>query len=220
MRPLRLFGWLSFYYVGLTIVILVARLIYPDLDDFLPLGGAQELLGGPSGDPLEPLEVFATQIKNFSDSLVWLVFAVLGALFTVVPVTRVYMEVRSREEYDQSLVETVLLLPIAVTAVVVIVQNSLALAFSLAGVVGAVRFRNTLKSSGDALFILLAICVGLAAGTGALEIAIIMTVIFNYCFLLLWIIDYGGRKHSHRYMRSNHLNGKQNQKDNSGGEDT
>jgi hypothetical protein len=94
-----------------------------------------------------------------------------------------------------------MILPIAVRSIVVIVSHSLALAFGLAGIVGGVRFRNTLKSSGDALFILAAIGIGLAAGIGALEIALVMTVVFNYCFLLLWLTDFGAKKGSHRYMR-------------------
>lgn len=204
MRPVRLFVWLTTYYLVITLIVLGVQSVYPDIVDYLPLGGAQELLSGTPSNSLESLETYVTQIKNFSDSLFWLVFAIFGALATVIPVTWVYMEVRNRDEYDQSLVETILILPIAVTSVVVIVQNSLALAFSLAGVVGAVRFRNTLKSSGDALYILLAIGIGLAAGIGALEIAIIMTIIFNYCFLVLWILDYGARGNGHRYLRANH----------------
>ena len=84
-------------------------------------------------------------------------------------------------------------MPIVVTSIIIIVQNSLALAFSIAGIAAAVRFRNSLKSSGDALFILLAVGIGLSAGIGALELAIVMTVAFNYVFLLLWVTDYGDR---------------------------
>ena len=114
------------------------------------------------------------------------------------------MAIRNRSEYDQSLVETIMLLPIAVTSIVIIVHNSLALAFSLAGIVGGVRFRNTLKSSGDALYILLAIAIGLAAGIGAMEIAVIMSATFNFCFLILWVTDFGAQKGAHRYMRKTH----------------
>ena len=81
------------------------------------------------------------------------------------------MGVRNDDEYDQSLINTILVLPMVVTGIVIIVQNSLALAFSLAGIAGAVRFRNSLKSSGDALFILLAVAIGLSAGIGAVELA-------------------------------------------------
>jgi hypothetical protein len=87
-----------------------------------------------------------------------------------------------------------------VTGIVIIVQNSLALAFSLAGIAGAVRFRNSLKSSGDALFILLAVGIGLSAGIGAIELAAVISVFFNYCFALLWITEYGERAGMKRFL--------------------
>ena len=82
----------------------------------------------------------------------------------------------------------------------IIVQNSLALAFSLAGIAGAVRFRNSLKSSGDALFILLAVAIGLSAGIGAVELAAVLSMAFNYCFIVLWMTEYGERKGMKRYL--------------------
>ena len=91
-------------------------------------------------------------------------------------------------------------MPLVVTSIIIIVQNSLALAFSIAGIAAAVRFRNSLKSSGDALFILCAVGIGLSAGIGALELAIVMTVAFNYTFLVLWLTDYGDRDGVKRYM--------------------
>ena len=89
----------------------------------------------------------------------------IGALLASLPVTWVYMGVRNDDEYDQSLINTILVLPLVVTGIVIIVQNSLALAFSLAGIAGAVRFRNSLKSSGDALFILLAVALDCPRGS-------------------------------------------------------
>jgi phosphotransferase system glucose/maltose/N-acetylglucosamine-specific IIC component len=87
-----------------------------------------------------------------------------------------------------------------VTGIVIIVQNSLALAFSLAGIAGAVRFRNSLKSSGDALFILLAVSIGLSAGIGAIELAAVVTAAMNYAFTFLWMAEYGERKGMKRYL--------------------
>ena len=83
----------------------------------------------------------------------------------------------------------------------ILVHNSVGLAFGLAGIVNIVRFRNTLKSTGDALYVLLAIGIGMAAGVGAMEVAIVMSVAFNYYFLILWVSDYGGRRGTRRYMR-------------------
>ena len=60
--------------------------------------------------------------------------AMIGALALVIPVARVYMLTKQRQGYDPSVVQTVILLPVAVAGIVAVVQNSLALAFSLAGV--------------------------------------------------------------------------------------
>jgi hypothetical protein len=97
-------------------------------------------------------------------------------------------------------VNTIIVLPMVVTGIVIIVQNSLSLAFALAGIAGAVRFRNSLKSSGDALFILLAVGVGLSAGIGAIELAVVISVAFNYCFVMLWITEYGEREGMKRFL--------------------
>ena len=65
------------------------------------------------------------------------------------------------------------------------------------------RFRNSLKSSGDALFILLSVGIGLSAGIGALELAIVMSVAFNYVFLILWVTDYGDRHDIKKHYMTN-----------------
>ena len=197
-----LFVRLTVFYLVVTGAVLGVVALDPSLSHFLPIGGAQTLLSATSGDPLGGVQIGAEKVANLGSSILWLFVAVAGAMLTTIPVTWTYMASRNRAEYDQALVETMIVLPSAVTAIVVMVHNSLALAFSLAGIVGGVRFRNTLKSSGDAIYILLAIGIGLAAGIGALEIALVMTVMFNYAFALLWMADYGAKAGTHRYLRS------------------
>lgn len=195
---------LTLYYAAVTTFVLVISTLIPAFTDFLPIGGAQGLLSDQTSDPFERIEIGATQVADLTSSVLWLLAATIGALTTVLPVTWTYMASRKRKAYDQALVESMIVLPIAVTAIVLMVHNSLALAFSLAGIVGAVRFRNTLKSTGDALFILIAIGIGLSAGIGALEISLVMSIIFNFVFFLLWVTDYGGKHVGHRYMRQDH----------------
>jgi hypothetical protein len=91
--------------------------------------------------------------------------------------------------YDQSLVQTVIMLPVVVSAILIVVANSLALAFSLAGIVAAVRFRNNLKDSRDAVYIFAAVGIGFAAGVGVLAIAAFLSVFFSVLELLLWKLD-------------------------------
>src|SRR2546426_8840381 len=79
--------------------------------------------------------------------------AMLGALALMIPVAWIYMLTKRRQGWDPSVVQTVILLPLAIAGIVAVVRNSLALAFSLAGLAAAVRFRNTLKDTKDAVYI-------------------------------------------------------------------
>jgi hypothetical protein len=201
MRAGRLLIQLTAYYLVIALVIVIALKVWPDLRGYLPVGGVEQLISQPAKNPLQASEAIrAEHVGNFGESLFWLSVAIIGALLCSLPVSWVYMTVRSGGEYDQSLVNTIILLPMVVTGIVIIVQNSLALAFSLAGIAGAVRFRNSLKSSGDALFILLAVSIGLSAGIGAIELAAVVTAAMNYAFTFLWMAEYGERKGMKRYL--------------------
>ena len=201
MRAGKLLVQITLYYVVIGMAIFVALKLWPEIRGYLPVGGVEQLIAQPAKNPLEASEaVRAAHVANLGQSIFWLIVAILAALVVSLPVSWVYMAVRSGEEYDQSLVNTIIVLPMVVTGIVIIVQNSLALAFALAGIAGAVRFRNSLKSSGDALFILLSVGIGLAGGIGAIELAAVITIAFNYCFALLWITEYGERAGMKRFL--------------------
>lgn len=118
----------------------------------------------------------------------WLtaVVSMVGALLLMLPIAWAYVATRERRKVDQSLVTTIALLPIAVAAIMVIVRDSLAVAFSLAGIAGLVRFRNALEDARDAMYVIVAIAVGLGAGVGALEAAAALSVLFNLVAVILW----------------------------------
>jgi hypothetical protein len=197
---IRLLGKLTLYYLIIAVIVFVAVQIWPEFRNYLPIGGVEQLISQPAKNPLHGDPIHAQHVANLGQSLFWLIVAIIGAFLCSLPVSWVYMAVRSGEEYDQSLVHTILILPMVVTGIVIIVQNSLALAFSLAGIAGAVRFRNSLKSSGDALFILLAVAMGLSAGIGAVELAAVMSIMLSYCFALLWMTEYGEKAGMKRYL--------------------
>ena len=117
--------------------------------------------------------------------------SMLGSFALMLPTSWVYMATRQKKGFDQTMVQTLIILAMAVTGVVVIVRNSLALAFSLAGIVGAVRFRNSLPDTRDTLYVFLAIGVGLASGVEALGAAAVLSVVFNYTVLALSRANYG-----------------------------
>jgi hypothetical protein len=117
--------------------------------------------------------------------------AMLGALALMVPVTWIYMLTRSERGYDESVVHTLLILPVAVTGIGMVVQSNLALAFSLAGIVAAVRFRTTLDDTKDAVYVFLAIGVGLASGIQSMGVAVALSLVFNALVLVLWRTRFG-----------------------------
>jgi hypothetical protein len=201
MRGTKLLAKLTIYYALIALVVIGAIKLWPSVTGWLPIGGVEQLISQPAKNPLQASEaVRAAHVNNLGQSLFWLAVALVSALLLSLPVSWVYMGIRNDDEYDQSLINTIIVLPMVVTGIVIIVQNSLALAFSLAGIAGAVRFRNSLKSSGDALFILLAVAIGLSAGIGAVELAALVTMAFNYTFVGLWMSEYGERAGMKRFL--------------------
>ena len=201
MRATKLIAQLAIYYLILFGGAWFVIHNNPEMQSYLPIGGAELLINAGSGKS-SALEAVAQaqEVKTLGQSLGWMTVAILGALITSLPVTWVYMATRTADEYDQSIISTILILPSVVTSIVVVVQHSLALAFALGGIAGAVRFKNSLKSSGDALYILLSVGIGLAAGIGAVELALVMSLAFNFCFVALWVSEYGEREGMKRFM--------------------
>jgi hypothetical protein len=117
--------------------------------------------------------------------------SLVSTLALMLPVTWVYMSARRTKRHNQAVAETLIILPIVVAAIVLIVRNSLALAFSLAGVVAAVRFRTTLRDTRDTVFIFLAIGIGFAAGVQVITVGAVASVIFNLVMLFIWRSDFG-----------------------------
>ena len=162
----------------------------PEWASMLPFGGIDHLADA-GADSFEVVTsvVEAGIMEGFDSTR--LALAMLGAVLLMIPVSWVYFITTRTRRLDQSFVQTILILPVLVAGIAVIVANSLALAFSLAGIFAAVRFRFTLEEPADALYIFLAIVVGLGAGVGALGVAIVTSLGFVYVTLLLWSLEYG-----------------------------
>jgi polyphosphate kinase len=182
---------LLLYYVGLVAVTLLLVRLFPILGLALhPVdtpSGFEFLGGGRSVAAEEAARGFLDDPHVELRTLL----ALMGSLALVLPIAWVYMVTRRESRYDQALVHTLVMLPIAVTGIVVIVQSSLALAFSLAGIVAAVRFRNTLQDTKDAVYVFLAIGIGLAGGVQVLPVALIVSGVFNVVILFLWQFEIG-----------------------------
>jgi Domain of unknown function (DUF4956) len=135
----------------------------------IKVGGHGRKVIRPGGD-VEPIFVWRR-----GATLATLI-ALSGALILALPVAAVYeFTNRKRTTLDRGVTQSILLLPPIVAGIVMVVQNSLALAFSLAGVATTVRFRSSLKDTNDAAYIFLAIAIGIATGAQALDVAAVVS---------------------------------------------
>ena len=186
----RLFGVVAYYLLVAALVAFLAQR-FPVVADALGGGDLSALPdANPFGEGAPPPVGAPVASTPFSGGLLGTI-SMLGALAIMIPVTQIYMVTRRHRGFDESVVHTLLILPVAVTGIVMIVQHSVALAFSLAGIVAAVRFRTTLEDTKDAVYVFLAIGVGIASGVQALGLALILSLLFNVIILVLWASRFG-----------------------------
>ena len=137
--------------------------------------------------------------------------AMAAAALVALPVAWIYTLTRSKRGYQQSVVQLLVILPVVVAGIVVMVKYSVALAFSLGGIAAAVRFRNSLEDSKDAVYVFLVIGIGIAAAVD-LPVAFVISLLFNIIVICLWMTDFGhsgveleGRLAERRLQRAREL---------------
>ena len=183
------------YYLAMLAVLSALFWAFPVLGDYLAAERARQ--GGRALTELDRVPEAALAPQGSTGPLqlldpertVPIVLSLIIAFLVVLPVVWVYRWTRPQRRYNQSFAETLLVVPIAITLVVFLVKGSLALAFSLAGIVAAVRFRTTLDEPLDAVYLFLVIGTGLAAGVQLLFVAFIASVMFNAVALAVWRLN-------------------------------
>ena len=160
---------LVLYYVALAIGIATLQRAYP--------GATSPVIGVPKG-------------LVTARGIIRAITAMLGALALAMPLAWVFVITRRRKGFSQSIVHTLIILPIAVAGIMVVVQNSLALAFGLAGI-AALRFRNTLDDTKDAIYLFVATGIGISAAADQFDVGLALSFLFNATIIVLWFTNYG-----------------------------
>jgi hypothetical protein len=201
ITPPRLILKLAAYFLVLISAVIILLLANSDVLRYLPLGGT---------DALQKTQIEITESRlNFdSESSTGsekqpvtreeLRFAILffaanlaGTIIIMLPISWTYSATKFDSGPQKGFVRALIVLPICASTVVLLIQDSLALAFGLAALVAAVRFRVSLREAIDGIYIFAAICVGLAAGIGYLGVAAMMALFFCMTNAVLWQLDYG-----------------------------
>lgn len=197
-----LFVMLTAYFALLFGVLFTVGVMKPEALSLMPLGGndAFDVLGierneqtlidrlaPPAGAGIGQAPA-AGQIGLLA---LFLASSLGGTMLVMLPITWTYSAIKREIGYRKSFARALLVLPICATTIVMLIQNNLALAFGLAAMVAAVRFRVALQEAIDGIFIFASICVGLAAGIGHLGVAAVMAVFFCFANAILWKMEFG-----------------------------
>ena len=93
--------------------------------------------------------------------------------------------------YSSDFVNTLVIITMVTSIVIMVIGNNLARAFGLVGAMSIIRFRTALKETRDIAFVFFALAAGMAAGSGNQLIGIVGVPIIGLIILLLYWSDYG-----------------------------
>ncbi|MFQ5505097.1 MAG: DUF4956 domain-containing protein [Planctomycetota bacterium] len=93
--------------------------------------------------------------------------------------------------YSSSMPQSLIVLALVITLVMLVVGNNLARAFGLFGALALIRFRTPVKDSWDTVFLFFAVSVGIAVGTQNLMIAVVGTVVLWLVIAYLSVTRFG-----------------------------
>ncbi|VUX55780.1 conserved membrane protein of unknown function [uncultured Woeseiaceae bacterium] len=203
--PAQLAIRLTLYFAVFFGALITMVSVWPDAVDNLPIGGHHALDFSEVKDEILTISkpesgdedgggftaTFRPTSSSITKGILFLSLHLSGTILLMIPITWTYMATRHDIGYQKNFARALIVLPICATTTILLIQDSLALAFGLAALVAAVRFRVVLEETVDGVFIFAAICVGLSAGIGYLGIASVFAVFFCFTILILWQMEFG-----------------------------
>lgn len=99
---------------------------------------------------------------------------VVAALIAALVIAWTYRTTHRRDtSYAPTFTTTLVLLAVLIAVVTQVIGDSVARAFSLVGALSIVRFRTVVADTRDTAFVIFVVVVGMAAGTGKLDVALL-----------------------------------------------
>ncbi|MEU5869438.1 DUF4956 domain-containing protein [Nonomuraea sp. NPDC047529] len=97
----------------------------------------------------------------------------------------VYRATHRNVSYSQSYVQTLVVLGMLISLIMLVVGSNIARAFALVGALSVVRFRNAIKETRDVGFIFLVMGVGMAVGTRFYLLGIVAAVAISLIVMVM-----------------------------------
>ena len=105
----------------------------------------------------------------------------LSFILTIIIAT-VYRKTHTGARYSQSFVQTIIIMGVVVSVIMIVIGNNIAVAFGLVGAFSIIRFRSAMSDPKDIAFIFFGMAAGITCGLGYYILAILftMTLVANY----------------------------------------
>jgi len=109
--------------------------------------------------------------------------------------------------YSVAYTNTLILLAMSTAVIIMVIGNNLARAFGLVGALSVVRFRHAVKNTQDIVYVFLSLAVGMAAGVGFYDVALVGTVTIGLVILLLYKTKFGTPRRDDYLLQFNYRTG-------------
>lgn len=117
---------------------------------------------------------------------------VIGVAFVLgIALSLTYIFLNRKVVTSKGFAASLVILPIVISAIIFLVQDSWARAFSLAGVFAIIRFRTTQSNPRDLTLVFATLAIGLSCGTGYVLVGIILVAVVCVVLIVLNLVRYG-----------------------------
>lgn len=103
--------------------------------------------------------------------------------------------------YSKNFCRTLVIMPVLISAVMILVNGNLGTSVAVLGAFSLVRFRSLQGTSRDISFILFTMTIGLATSIGYIKFAVILTVVICAIIFFLAGVNYGEKKSLEKELR-------------------
>lgn len=135
-------------------------------------------------DQFQNLDLFPVSAFDVLSNL--LVAFVCGMIIALV-----YRFIYKGSSYSATYVNSLVLLTLITSVVILVIGNNLARAFGLVGAMSIIRFRTAVRDVQDIVFIFFALSVGMAAGVGLHLISLAATLMISAVAIVLSTFNFG-----------------------------
>jgi len=156
-------------------------------------------------DQFQNLDLFPVTILDvFTNLVIALICGLIIAL--------VYRFIYKGPSYSVSYVNSLVLLTMMTSLVILVIGNNLARAFGLVGAMSIIRFRTAVRDVQDIVFIFFALCVGMAAGVGLHIIALSGTIIISIVAIILVTFKFGSPRKKEYLVQIAYISSPENER--------